>query len=235
MSSRKLCSRSCSVDGGAGSVQGNLNENNFTDFSQEAGIMTTEIQDSEVIASNPNLSNTSDDNAIINLNSDDQPNNVSQDQLKEFINTVMQAIKVESAKQTALHEESKKQTALLHKESKRETALQEEAKKQTAALLQAESAKLTSAVESLRSEIKKENENLAKSLTAKFGAAHNKIREDFEVRLNSEIQTVSASIDDVRKDNENETNKLLSTTDEVYARVSEKIGTDVTQTREAIR
>jgi hypothetical protein len=49
-----------------------------------------------------------------------------------------------------------------------------------------------------RSEIKKENENLAKSLTAKFEEAHDKIREDFEVRLNSEIQTVSARIDDVR-------------------------------------
>jgi len=40
-------------------------------------------------------------------------------------------------------------------------------------------------VESLRSEIKKENESLAKSLTAKFEAAHDKIRKDFEVRLNS--------------------------------------------------
>jgi hypothetical protein len=50
---------------------------------------------------------------------------------------------------------------------------------------------LTSAVESLRSEIKKENESLAKSLTANFEVAHDKIREDFEVRLNSEILIVS--------------------------------------------
>ena len=87
---------------------------------------------------------------------------------------------------------------------------------------------MTSAVESVRSEIKKENENLAKSLTAKFEAAHDKIREDFEVRLNSEIQTVLERIDDVRKD-------MSSTIDEVYGRVSEKTDTDVTQTREAIR
>jgi hypothetical protein len=56
----------------------------------------------------------------------------------------------------------------------------------------------------LRSEIKKENESLAESLTAKFEAAYDKIREDFEVRLNSEILIVSESIDNVRKDNENE-------------------------------
>jgi hypothetical protein len=62
---------------------------------------------------------------------------------------------------------------------------------------------LTSAVENLRSEIRKENENLTKSFTAKFEAEHDKIRENFEVSINSEIQTVSARIDDVRKDNEN--------------------------------
>jgi Skp family chaperone for outer membrane proteins len=81
----------------------------------------------------------------------------------------MQAIRAEFAKQT---EEFKKQTALL----------------------KAESAKLTSAVESLRSEIKKENGSLAKSLTAKFEAAQGKIREDFEVRLNSEILVVREDV-----------------------------------------
>ena len=240
MSSRNLRSRSCSVESRAGCTQGNLEGSSLTDFSQEGGIMTTEIPDSEIIMSNPNLGNTSDDNAVINLSSNDQPNNVSQDQLKDFLSTVMQAIKEsakqaaalvqeeskkqttlvqeDSKKQTALvQEESKKHTALVQEESKKQTALQEEAKKQTAALLKAESAKLTSAVESLRSEIRKENENLARSLTEKF-----------DVRINSEIQTVSTRIDDVRKD-------LSSTIDEVYASVSEKIDTDVTQTREAIK
>ena len=72
----------------------------------------------------------------------------------------MQAIK-ESANQTAalVQEESKRQTA---ESAKHTTALHEEAKMQTAALLKAESAKLTSAVESLSSKIRKENENLAK-------------------------------------------------------------------------
>jgi hypothetical protein len=208
MSSRKLQSRSCSVDSRASSVQGNLDENSSTDFSQEGGIMTGEVRDSEVITSKPNLGNTSN-NAILNQNSNDQPNSISQGQLQDFFNTVMQAIRTESAKQT---EEFKKQTALL----------------------KTESAKLTSAVESLSSEIKRENENLAKSLTVKSETAQDKIRKDFGVRLNSEILVVSQRIDNVRKDNENEVVKLSSTIDEVYASVSEKIDTDVTQTRETI-
>jgi len=128
MSSRRLHSRSHSVDSRAGSVQGNLDENSLTDFSQEGGIMTGEIREPEVITPKPNLGDTNDENSIINLNSDDEPNNISRDQLQDFLNNVMQAIRAESAKQTA--------------------ALQEESKKQTA-LLKAESAKLTSAAESL--------------------------------------------------------------------------------------
>jgi hypothetical protein len=80
----------------------------FNDFSQEGGIMTMEIPDSKVIMSKPNLDNTSDDNAIINLSCNVHTNNISQDQLKDILNTVMQAIRAESAKPTA---ESAKQTA----------------------------------------------------------------------------------------------------------------------------
>jgi ribosome-associated toxin RatA of RatAB toxin-antitoxin module len=127
--------------------------------------------------------------------------------------TLMQAIKAESAKQTA--------------------ALQEESRKQTG-LLKAESDKLTSAVENLRSEIRRENEKLAKSLIAKFETAYDRIKEDFEVRLNSEIHSVSERIEDVRKENEIEVIKLIATIDEVYASVSEKVNTDVTQAREAV-
>jgi len=134
----------------------------------------------------------------------------------------MQGIKVESAKQTAAgQEESKKQNA----------ALQEEFKKQTAKLT-AVSANLTSAVESLTSKIKEENDRLAKNLTAKFEAAHDQIRKDFEAKLSSEIVIVSENVDNVRKDNEGEISKLSSTTDEVYVSVTEKVDTAVTQTKE---
>ena len=147
MSSRRLRSRGHSVDSRAGSVQGNLDENSLTDFSQEGEIMTGEIREPEVMTPNPNLGNTNNENSIINLNSDEQHNNIFRDQLQDFLNIVMQAIRAEIA---VLQEESKKQTF-----------------------------KLTSVVESLRSEIKRENERLAKSLTAKFEAAHDKIKEDF--------------------------------------------------------
>jgi len=60
--------------------------------------------------------------------------------------------------------------------------VKEESKKQTV-LLKAKSAKLTSAVESLRSEIKKENERLATSLTAKFEAAHNNFNRSHPIVL----------------------------------------------------
>jgi predicted transcriptional regulator len=125
MSNRKLHSRSQSIDSRAGSVQGNLDENSLTDFSQEGGIMTGKIRDSEVITSNPNLESTSDDGAI---NSDEKPNNISRDQLQDFVNTVMQAITAESAKQTAaiqeaIKTESIKKTAALLEESKKTTLL----------------------------------------------------------------------------------------------------------------
>ena len=75
--------------------------------------MTGEIREPEVITPNPNLGNTNDENSIINLNSDDHPNNISRDQLQDFLINVMQAIRAESAKQTAaLQEESNKQTTL---------------------------------------------------------------------------------------------------------------------------
>jgi len=81
--------------------------------------------------------------------------------------------------------------------------------------LTAESAKLASAVESLKPEIKEENDRQAKGLTAKFEAAHDKIRKDFQAKLSSEIVTVSEKIENVRKDNESEISKLSSTIDKV--------------------
>jgi len=146
-------------------MQGNMDEDSPTDCSQESRIMVGEIRDSEVSASNPNLENMNQETPITNANSNEQSSNISRDQLQEFLNTVMQGIK-------AGQEESKKQNAALQEESRKQTA-------QLAAELAksiAETGKLASAVESLKSEIKEENDRLAKSLTAKFEAAHDKIR-----------------------------------------------------------
>jgi hypothetical protein len=64
MSSRRLRSRSQSVDG-SGSVQGNKDEDSSTGFSQEAGIMISESRDAEVRASNSNLENTNQQTLLI--------------------------------------------------------------------------------------------------------------------------------------------------------------------------
>jgi hypothetical protein len=84
----------------------------------------------------------------------------------------------------------------------------------------------------LKSEIREENKRLADSLTAKFEAAHHKIREHFDAKLSSEIIIVSAKIDNVQKDNESKVSNLSSTIDKVYVRVNEKIYTNLDQTKE---
>jgi gas vesicle protein len=120
MSSRKLCSRSQSVDS-AGSVQGNKDEDSSTDFSQKGGIMISESRDSEVRASNMNLESANQENPTTSPNCNEQSSSISQDKLQEFLNNVMQGIKAgqeESRKQiAALQEEFEKQTALLKAES----------------------------------------------------------------------------------------------------------------------
>jgi hypothetical protein len=122
--------------------------------------------------------------------------------MQEFMNTMMQAMK-----------ESREQTA----------ALREEFRKRTA--------KLTSTVESLKSEIREENKRVASSLTIKFEAATNKIREDFSDKLASEVATVSTKLDNIRKGNDSEISRLSSTIDEAYANLTDKVEETATSTR----
>jgi hypothetical protein len=81
-------------------MQANVGDSDSTEFSQVGESKPTEIQDSEIITVNPDHETLSNGNIIGNPGSSDQSNSVSQDQLKEFLSTVMQAIK-ESANQTA--------------------------------------------------------------------------------------------------------------------------------------
>jgi hypothetical protein len=243
MSSRKLRSRSQSVDRAA-----SVCDDSSTNFNQESGVMSSDVRDSEVGESNINLADTSQENpttAASNVQSD----SISRDQLQELLSNVMHGIK-ESARQTteeckrqnaavqdkfkkqiaAGQEESRKQTAALQEEFRKQTAAQEEFRKQTAE----ESAKLTAAAESLRSELKEENYRLASSLTAKFEAVHHKIREDFDTKLTSEIVAVSTKIDSIQKETESEISKLSTTIDDVYISVTDKVETAVARTRECV-
>jgi hypothetical protein len=70
------------------------------------------------------------------------------------------------------------------------TAIQAESCKQTAAF-QTEVAKLT---ETSKAQLSHENEKLAASLTERFEAANTKVREEFSVKLQHEIQGVSGKI-----------------------------------------
>jgi hypothetical protein len=118
--------------------------------------MPTEIQESEIHTGNPDRRTISNENVKTNPSTSDQSQSVSQEQLKDFLSTVMRAIK-ESANQTAalVQGESRKQTELVQEESQKQTAesarrtaetskpisaLQEESRKQTA-LVQEESRK----------------------------------------------------------------------------------------------
>jgi hypothetical protein len=204
--------------------------------------MISDIRDSEVGTSNINLAGTSQENPTTS-NNNEQSGSISRDQLQEFLSNVMQGIRESREQAAAGQEESRKQTAALQEGFRKQTAAQEEARKQTAeesrkqilALQEGsekQTAKLTSAVESLRSEIREENNRLASSLTAKFEAAHHKIREDFDATLASEIVTVSTKIDSIQKGTENEISKLSSTIDDVYVSITAKVETAVTQTKE---
>jgi hypothetical protein len=178
-----------------------------------------------------NLAGTIQENPTTSI-SNEQSGSISRDQMQEFLNTVMQAMKESREQTAALQEEFRKQTAA-QEEARKQTA--EESKKQILALQEGsekQAAKLTSAVESLRSKIREENNRLASSLTAKFEAAHHKIREDFYAKLTSEIATVSTKIDSVQKGTKSEISKLSSTIDDVYVSITEKVETAVTHTKE---
>ena len=63
--------------------------------------------------------------------------------------------------------------------------------------------KLACAIESLKSELRYENEKLAESLIARIESANAAIREEFNAKIGSEIRVVSEKMDDVSRDTEN--------------------------------
>ena len=83
-------------------------------------------------------------------------------------------------------------------------AIQAESSKQTAAF-QTEVAKLT---EALKVQFKQEKEKFAASLTERFEAANTKLREEFNVKLQLEIQGVSDSVDILKRNTEHGTDNF---------------------------
>jgi selenocysteine lyase/cysteine desulfurase len=82
--------------------------------------------------------------------------------------------------------------------------IEDQRTKQRAAFLR-EVAKL---MENLKAQFKQENEKLATSFTERIEAAHKKLREKFNNKLQEEIQGIPDRLDILKKYNEDDTDKL---------------------------
>jgi hypothetical protein len=86
----------------------------------------------------------------------------------------------------------------------------------------------------LQAELKNDRDELIRNLTAKCEAAQDKIKENFEVKINSEMVIVNEKINDVRRDQEVEISKLSSALDEVNTNVNDKINSEMTRVKEYV-
>jgi hypothetical protein len=106
-------------------------------------------------------------------------------------------------------------------------AIQTESNKQTAAF-QTEIVKMT---ETLKAQFQQENEKLAASLTERFEAANGRLREEFNVKLQQEIQGVSKKVDTLSSDIEHEIVCLNKSVEDLSEGLSQKLHVHIVQTR----
>jgi len=110
------------------------------------------------------------------------------------------------------------------------TAIKAESSKQTAAF-QAEMTKLT---ETLKVQFKQENDKLAASLTERFEAANVKLREEFNTKLQQEIQGVSGKVDTLKKDTEQGMDNVAKAVGDLRDEVSERVNAHTVQVRKEL-
>jgi DNA anti-recombination protein RmuC len=103
------------------------------------------------------------------------------------------------------------------------TAINAESCKQTAAF-QAEMTKLT---ETLKAQFKQENEKLATNLTERFEAANVKLREEFNIKLQHEIQGVSRKVDTLKKDTKQVIDNVAKAVGDLRDEVSERVNAHI--------
>jgi DNA anti-recombination protein RmuC len=106
-------------------------------------------------------------------------------------------------------------------------AIQAESSRQTAAF-QTELVKLK---ETLKAQFKQENEKLTTSLTERFEAANKKLREEFNDKLQHEIQDVSDRVDMLKRDTEHGTDNLTKAVENVSEGMSTRVNAHIVQTR----
>jgi hypothetical protein len=97
-------------------------------------------------------------------------------------------------------------------------------------------AKLNSLCEKLKAEMKMKNEKLAASLTNKFKAHHNRLRQEIFLEVQTESKNRTKGMDVLRKDNER---KLCKVSENVYsmsANIDETliVGIHVSNTRKEL-
>ena len=100
--------------------------------------------------------------------------------------------------------------------------------------INSESAKLTSAIQSLKGELKADISQVVRDLTKKFDVPQNQVREELGNKLDSAIMGVSARIDEIAQKNENTTSKLSSAVDENQAKTDRKIDTQIAEVRKYV-
>ena len=90
---------------------------------------------------------------------------------------------------------------------------------------------LVSHIESLKSELRYENEKLAESLMARIKSANAAIRKEFKAKISSEIRVVSEKIDDVSRDTKNKITTLNNTINSVRECMIEGMNAHLVQAR----
>jgi len=110
------------------------------------------------------------------------------------------------------------------------TAIQAESSKQMAAF-QTEVAKL---METLEAKFWQENEKLAAGLTERFEAANAKLREEFNVKLQNDIQCVSERVDILKTDTERGINNLTKSVENISEGTNARVNAHIVQTRKEL-
>jgi predicted nucleic acid-binding Zn-ribbon protein len=83
-------------------------------------------------------------------------------------------------------------------------------------------------------QLKQENEKLAASLTERFEAANTKLRAEFNVKLQHEIQGATDRVDILRRDIEHEINSLNKSVENLSEGMSKKVNAHIAQTRNGL-
>jgi len=88
--------------------------------------------------------------------------------------------------------------------------------------------------ESLEAIFRQENEKLAASLTERFEAANAKLREEFNFKMQNDIQCVSERVDILKTDTERVINNLTKSVENIIEGTNARVNAHFVQTRKEL-